>query len=141
GLQVAAKGAHVVAIRRNDARDDVEQGDVVIAGHSQNRRPEPGGEAARRRKLSASRALCNVAREHNELRAQRASKSAQGVHDVGLLCAEVRIGYLQQRAHHAERTISGTMSIRRCGEIENRSGEDSQRISPSIATLTLSAPL
>ena len=100
-LEVGAEHLGEARVRAGQARPEIEQGDVVVAGHRQDRRPQSVDEGLRRAELGGSRALRDVAREHHQVRPLLRCEGDQGLDHRRLLGAEVGVGDVKQDAHAA----------------------------------------
>lgn len=96
-----AEGPGPARVRARQARPRVEQGDVVVARHRQDRRAQPVDEGLRGAKLAGARALRDVAREHHQIRPLLRRQRDQGLDHRSPLGTEMRVRDVQEDAHAA----------------------------------------
>ncbi|MCY1545066.1 hypothetical protein D9M68_809900 [compost metagenome] len=99
GLQHGAQGPLVVTVGVERAREDVEQGNVMVTRHGQDRQRQALDEFARGGELAAPGALRDVAAEDDQLGSERASQVQRGLDHGFAFGAEVRVGKVQNARH------------------------------------------
>ena len=85
--EVGGHQAPVAAQRAEEPAREVEERDVVVAGHHQHRRGEPVQERARGLELAAPGALGEVAADHDQVGAGGGQVLEHGLHDPRVLAA------------------------------------------------------
>ena len=97
--EVGGHQAPVAAQRAEEPAREVEERDVVVAGHHQHRRGEPVQERARGLELAAPGALGEVAADHDQVGAGGGQVLEHGLHHPRVLAAEVQVGDVGDGPH------------------------------------------
>ena len=141
GLEIRAERADVAAIGAAKAFPQVEQWNVVVARHGQQRRCKAVRKSACRPELRRPCALRDVARQDEQVGLLLAGQRGQRFHHRRLLGAEVRVRDLHQEAHTAALSVRGRVPLPTParGGISRYSGRPSTRKS-SGARIDITSP-
>src|SRR5258705_968687 len=124
--KIARLVAAFPAERVEEAREDVVQRHVVIAGDDQLGLGQRFEKLASVAELACTCPLGEIARHRDEIRLQLLHRVAQRAHDDGIDPPEMQIRQMHQRAHQ------GTITRSTRGRISKVSGLPSVTSSPSI---------